>query len=70
MSKKIFGNVFNSTDHQKINSLVNFIATTEEEAQKDKRKRHSSTSREGITRAVQGRCGVFEEENTHDVSTA
>ena len=72
MLKKIFENVFNSTDHQKIDSLVNFIAATEEEAQtsKNKRERHSSTSREGITRAVQGRCGVFGEENIHDVSTA
>ena len=31
--KKIFRNVFNSTDHQKIDSLLNFIATTVEEAQ-------------------------------------
>ena len=28
--KKIFENVFNSTDHQKIDSLKNFITTTEE----------------------------------------
>ena len=33
MLMKIFDNVFNSTDHQKIDSLVNFIATTEKEAQ-------------------------------------
>ena len=32
MLKKIFENVFNSTDHQKIDSLVNFTATTEDEA--------------------------------------
>ena len=30
MLKKIFENVLNSTNHQKIDSLVNFIATTEE----------------------------------------
>ena len=65
MLKKIFENVFSLTDHQKIDSLVNFIATTEEEAQtsakKKKKERHSSNSRQGITRAVQGRCGVFGE---------
>ena len=33
MLKKIFENVFNSTNHQKIDSLVNFIATAEEEVQ-------------------------------------
>ena len=33
MLKKIFENVFSSTEQQKIDSLVNFIATTEEEAQ-------------------------------------
>ena len=33
MLKKIFENVFSSTDHQKIDSLVNFITTTEGEAQ-------------------------------------
>ena len=33
MLKKIFENVFSSIDHQKIDSMVNFIATTEEEAQ-------------------------------------
>ena len=33
MLKKIFENAFNSTDHQKFDSLVNFIATIEEEAQ-------------------------------------
>ena len=32
MLKKIFENVFNSTGHKKIHSLVSFIATTEEEA--------------------------------------
>ena len=31
MLKKIFENVFNSTDHQKIDALVNFIAATKEE---------------------------------------
>ena len=73
MLKKIFENVFSLTNHQKIDSLVNFIATTEEEAQtsaKEKKERHSSNNRQGITRAVQGRCGVSGEENTHDVSTA
>ena len=33
MLKKIFANIFNLTDHQKIASLVNFIAATDEEAQ-------------------------------------
>ena len=33
MLKKIFENVFSSTDQQKIDSLVNFIPTTEEEGQ-------------------------------------
>ena len=33
MLKKIFENVLNSTHHQKIDLLVNVIATTEEEAQ-------------------------------------
>ena len=33
MLKKIFDNVFNSTYHQKIASLENFIAAIEEEAQ-------------------------------------
>ena len=33
MLKKIFENVFNSTNYQKIDSLVNFIATTEEKVQ-------------------------------------
>ena len=33
MLKKIFENKFSSTEQQKIDSLVNFIATTEEEAQ-------------------------------------
>ena len=33
MLKKIFENVFNSNDHQKIDSLENIIATTEEEAE-------------------------------------
>ena len=33
MLKKIFENVFNSTEHQKTDSLVNFIAAIEEEAQ-------------------------------------
>lgn len=32
MLKKIFENAFKSTDHQKIDSRVNFITTTEEEA--------------------------------------
>ena len=66
MLKKIFESVFNSTDHQKIDSLVNFTATTEDEVQtcvKMKRK-DSSNCREGITCAVQGRCRDFGEENT------
>ena len=33
MLKKIFENAFSSTDHQNIDSLANFIATKEEEAQ-------------------------------------
>ena len=33
MLKKIFENVFNSTEHQKIDSLVTFIAAIKEEAQ-------------------------------------
>ena len=33
MLKKMFENVFNTTDHQKIDALVNFIATTKEEIQ-------------------------------------
>ena len=33
MLKKIFENVFNLTDHQNIDSPVNFIATIEQEAQ-------------------------------------
>ena len=33
MLKKIFENVFNLTEHQKKDSLVNFIAAIEEEAQ-------------------------------------
>ena len=31
MLKKIFANMFNLTDHQKIASLVNFIAATDDE---------------------------------------
>ena len=33
MLKKIFENVFNSAEHETIDSLVNFTATTEDEAQ-------------------------------------
>ena len=33
MLKEMFENVFNSTDHQKLDSLVNFIAATEEKSQ-------------------------------------
>ena len=54
MLKKIFENVFNSTDYQKIDALVNFIARTKEEAQtcvKIKGK-DSSTSREGSARQM------------------
>ena len=73
MLKKIFENVFNLTDHQNIDSPVNFVATIEQEAQtsvKVHREIHSSNSRKGVTRAVQRRCGVFRQKNTHDVSTA
>ena len=72
MLKKTFENVFNSTDHQKIDSLLDFIAATEEEAQtcvKIKGKDIVVPAGEGITCALQGRCGVSGEENAHDVST-
>ena len=73
MLKKIFENVFNSTDHQKIDSLVNFIATTEEEAQTSvKIKGKDIVVPTGKVLHVQCKVdlGFFGEQNAHDVSTA